>query len=76
MAKSIETVRELYLWYIHSSSLYVRRKVLWDAQQYEKIRKSNLSIFLGKRSWAIASYAMSRCAQARLDSIDRTPLAE
>ena len=44
--------------------------------KYEKIRKSNLSIFLGKRSWAIASYAMSRCAQARLDSIDRTPLAE
>jgi hypothetical protein len=70
MVKSIETARELHLWYIHSSSLYVRRKVS------EKIRKSNLSIFPGNRSWAITSYAMSRCAQARLDSIDRTPLAE
>jgi hypothetical protein len=47
-----------------------------DAQQYEKIGKGSLSICLGKRSWAIASHAMLRCAQARLDSIDRTPLAE
>jgi hypothetical protein len=50
MAKSIKTARELHLWYIHLSSLYVRRKVSWDAQQYEKTRKSNLTIFLGKHS--------------------------
>jgi hypothetical protein len=47
MAKSIKTARELHLWYIHLSSLYVRRKVSWDAQQY---RKSNLTIFLRKHS--------------------------
>ena len=50
MVRSIETARELHLGLYIRATCNIRRKASWIVNNMRKIRKNNLSIFLGECS--------------------------